>query len=222
MSTTTGTRVRAQSPFSLWANRHRKWVFATPAMVFVALLIAFPLGWTLYLSLTDASGSIRAPHDFIGFGNYLDVLTDTEQSLQHSISTQSAPGALALRARALGMVPNENAAFLRLSDGRILGVAKPAVADPTFTVVIDPSMKKAKTTETKKSTGPTKTVTKKGTVTTTTIVTTKAGGVVETVRTIVDSKTGRTTTTTTVTQPTKKAKAKAKATTTAKPTTTKH
>lgn len=79
MSTTTGTRVRAQSPLSLWANRHRKWVFATPAMVFVALLIAFPLGWTLYLSLTDASGSIRAPHDFIGFGNYLDVLTDTDR-----------------------------------------------------------------------------------------------------------------------------------------------
>ena len=79
MTTTTGTRVRTQSSFSLWANRHRKWVLAAPAMVFVALLIAFPLGWTLYLSLTDASGSIRAPHDFIGFENYLEVLSDTDR-----------------------------------------------------------------------------------------------------------------------------------------------
>ena len=79
MSTTTGTRVRTQSSFSHWANRHRKWVLAAPAMVFVALLITFPLGWTLYLSLTDASGSIRAPHDFIGLENYVEILTDTDR-----------------------------------------------------------------------------------------------------------------------------------------------
>ncbi len=128
-----------------------------------------------------------------------DVLTDNEEALAHSISGRAAPGALAQRARSLGMVPNDSAAFLRLSDGRILGVAKPAVADPTFSVVTDP------TTGTPKATGPRTTVTKKGTVTTTTVVTTKAGGVVETVRTSVDSKTGRTTSTTTVvTPPTKK------------------
>ncbi len=79
MSTTTGRAVRTQSSFSVWANRHRKWVLAAPAMVFVALLIAFPLGWTLYLSFTDAAGSIRAPHDLIGFENYIDVLSDTDR-----------------------------------------------------------------------------------------------------------------------------------------------
>ena len=131
-----------------------------------------------------------------------DELTDTQEALEHAISAQSAAGALAQRARRLGMVPNESAAFLRLSDGRILGVAKPAVADPTFSVVTDPSMKPA-TTGTKKPAGPRRTVTKKGTVTTTTVVTTKTGGVIETVRTSVDSATGRTTTTTTVTTPPK-------------------
>ncbi|GAA5150383.1 sugar ABC transporter permease [Microbacterium pseudoresistens] len=80
MTTITGSRKgRSSASLSGWANRHRKWVFAAPAMVFVALLIAFPLGWTLYLSLTDASGSIRAPHDFIGMANYLDVLTDVDR-----------------------------------------------------------------------------------------------------------------------------------------------
>ena len=60
-----------------WANQHRKWLFAAPAMVFVALLIVFPVAWTVYLSLTDAEGSVRAESSFIGFANYLDVLSDT-------------------------------------------------------------------------------------------------------------------------------------------------
>lgn len=69
----------AWSAWSDWANNHRKWLFAAPAMIFVAILIAFPLGWTVYLSLTDASGSVRADSDFIGLENYGDVLTDTER-----------------------------------------------------------------------------------------------------------------------------------------------
>jgi len=60
-----------------WANDHRKWLFAAPAMAFVAVLIIFPVAWTIYLSLTDAEGSVRAEKQFTGGGNYLDVLTDT-------------------------------------------------------------------------------------------------------------------------------------------------
>jgi multiple sugar transport system permease protein len=65
--------------FSTWANRHRKWLFAAPAMIFVGVLIVFPLAWTLYLSLTDSQGSVRAKTDFIGLENYLAVLSDTER-----------------------------------------------------------------------------------------------------------------------------------------------
>lgn len=68
-----------QSTFSRWANRHRKWLFAAPAMVFTAAMLIFPLVWTIYLSLTNAQGSVRAPKSFIGFDNYIDVLTDTER-----------------------------------------------------------------------------------------------------------------------------------------------
>lgn len=66
-------------PFSRWANRHRKWLFAAPAMIFVAALIVFPLGWTIYLSLTDAAGSVRAKTEFVGVENYVAILTDTER-----------------------------------------------------------------------------------------------------------------------------------------------
>ncbi|WP_229401348.1 carbohydrate ABC transporter permease [Micromonospora okii] len=67
------------SALSRWANNHRKWLFAAPAMVFVAVLIVFPVAWTGYLSLTDAEGSVRAESSFIGFQNYLDVLGDTDR-----------------------------------------------------------------------------------------------------------------------------------------------
>ncbi|HSU45905.1 MAG TPA: sugar ABC transporter permease [Arthrobacter sp.] len=65
--------------FSAWANRHRKWLFAAPAMIFVGVLIVFPLAWTLYLSLTDSQGSVRAATEFIGLQNYLTVLSDAER-----------------------------------------------------------------------------------------------------------------------------------------------
>lgn len=82
VSTSPGTVVRGTKKpknFSDWANHHRKWLFAAPAMIFVGLLIIFPLVWTVYLSLTDSHGSVRAPSDFIGFANYLEVLSDTER-----------------------------------------------------------------------------------------------------------------------------------------------
>src|SRR6476660_4942569 len=69
----------ARENFSAWANRHRKWLFAAPAMVFVGVLIIFPLAWTLYLSLTDSQGSVRAASEFVGLENYLTVLSDVER-----------------------------------------------------------------------------------------------------------------------------------------------
>lgn len=74
------TRSSASTPgWARWANHHMKWLFAAPAMTFVAALIIFPIAWTVYLSLTDAEGSVRADSEFIGFANYLEVLTDTER-----------------------------------------------------------------------------------------------------------------------------------------------
>jgi multiple sugar transport system permease protein len=79
MATTVATRPTVWKSYSNWANRHRKWLFAAPAMIFVGLLIAVPLGWTMYLSLTDAEGSVRAASDFVGLSNYGEVLTDTQR-----------------------------------------------------------------------------------------------------------------------------------------------
>ncbi len=66
-----------------------------------------------------------------------DELTDRQDALRHSIDEVSGPGPLATRARALGMVPAETPAFLRLSDGKVLGVAKKAGRNTTFRVVTE-------------------------------------------------------------------------------------
>jgi hypothetical protein len=63
-----------------------------------------------------------------------DELGDQQQALRQDIDAQAAPQRLAARATALGMVPSQGAAFIRLPDGRLLGVAQPATAAPTPTV----------------------------------------------------------------------------------------
>jgi len=77
LAASTVTRSLGAPAVSRWANDHRKWLFAAPAITFVAVLIVFPVAWTVYLSLTDAQGSVRAESAFVGLGNYAEVLTDT-------------------------------------------------------------------------------------------------------------------------------------------------
>jgi multiple sugar transport system permease protein len=92
------------SAWARWANVHRKWLFAAPAMIFVAVLIIFPLGWTIYLSMTDAEGSVRADFSFVGFHNYLKVLTDTDRFWPAVLRTAEFTGGALFFEVVLGMV----------------------------------------------------------------------------------------------------------------------
>lgn len=62
------------NPAVRFVNRHRKWVLAGPAVAFITLMISFPLAYTLWLSLTNASGSVTKAKRFIGLKNYVEVL----------------------------------------------------------------------------------------------------------------------------------------------------
>jgi hypothetical protein len=132
-------------------------------------------------------------------------LTDTEQALTAAIDAQKAPANLAARAAKLGMVPADSAAFLRLSDGAVLGVAKPAQKRPGFTVVTAPQAKPKRGLASEVSqdlpAGPKTTMTRKGDVTTTTVVVTKPDGSVVTTTTSVNARTKSTTSTTTTDRP---------------------
>ena len=53
------------------------------------------------------------------------LLAEREEALAEKIAVESAPLRLEERARELGMVPQDNPAFLRLEDGAVLGVPVP-------------------------------------------------------------------------------------------------
>lgn len=89
--------------YSDWANRHRKWLFAAPAMIFVALLILVPVVWTIYLSLTDTEGSVRAESSFVGIDNYLKVLSDFNRFWPAVLRTMVFTGGALAAELVLGM-----------------------------------------------------------------------------------------------------------------------
>ena len=88
-----------------------------------------------------------------------DVLSDREQALRQDIDVQAAPERLAARASALGMVPSQSPAFLRLSDGALLGVAAPAQRPKQPTVAGQATSAATKATKTTKTTKPSTTST---------------------------------------------------------------
>lgn len=61
-------------------------------------------------------------------------LSDTREALVHEVDAQSSPQHLAERARSLGMVPADSAAFVDLTEGTVLGVAKKAKQPEGFSV----------------------------------------------------------------------------------------
>ncbi|MFI2365805.1 carbohydrate ABC transporter permease [Promicromonospora sp. NPDC019610] len=61
------------------ANRRLKWALLAPALGFVGLMIAFPLVFTINLSLTDAFGAVNAGSSYVGLQNFADALTDTRR-----------------------------------------------------------------------------------------------------------------------------------------------
>ncbi len=84
----------------------------------------------LMININLAEGSFRLQE----LQTTSSELADQSQALTEDIAQQASPAQLSLRAGALGMVPSGSVAFLRLSDGRVLGVAKPAPGPAAPTV----------------------------------------------------------------------------------------
>ena len=105
--------------------------------LFVVGALALLVGGLITLLLVNtalAAGSFRT-QDLTATSR---ALADQSQALSEDIALQAAPQRLSAKAAALGMVPSGSVAFLRLSDGKVLGVAKPATAAPTPSVTSTP------------------------------------------------------------------------------------
>lgn len=62
---------------SKWAEKHSYDLMITPLMVFLVLMVAFPLVYTIYLSFTSWNLGATPPQ-WIGLENYVDILTDKQ------------------------------------------------------------------------------------------------------------------------------------------------
>lgn len=106
----------------VWAPAHAR-TRVPFVLLCIGILVAALLG-ALVLNTSMARGAYEA-HDL-----QIDLAQEarTTQDLSTQISAHNAPGALAASARALGMVPAPELAFLRLADGAVLGSPTPAGA----------------------------------------------------------------------------------------------
>ena len=60
-----------------WLDKNLKLVFIMPSVLFVIIMIAFPLAYNFFVSFTKWSLSSITPPKFIGLKNYMDLLTDS-------------------------------------------------------------------------------------------------------------------------------------------------
>ncbi|HEY8457918.1 MAG TPA: septum formation initiator family protein [Actinopolymorphaceae bacterium] len=93
-----------------------------PFVLLVVGILGIGLVGLLLLNTSLQRGSFEI-HDLVTQNAELE---DRETALRQQVARLKAPESLDRRARALGMVPNQNPVFLRLSDGAVLGSAEPA------------------------------------------------------------------------------------------------
>jgi hypothetical protein len=93
-----------------------------PFVLLVVAILGVGLVGLLLLNTSLQRGSF-AIHDL---SRQTAKLAEREENLDQRLARLKAPENLASRAQRMGMVPNPNPVFLRLSDGAVLGDAKPA------------------------------------------------------------------------------------------------
>ena len=98
-----------------------------PKVPFVALVSLLLVGGVVGLLLFNTSMQ-QASFVATELEATAATLNAKEQALQMQLDTLRDPQKVASRARKLGMVPAASPAFIRLSDGKILG--NPTVAEP--------------------------------------------------------------------------------------------
>ncbi|MCU9613285.1 sugar ABC transporter permease [Caldibacillus lycopersici] len=60
----------------MWIERHLKFIFLFPSIIFVLLMIAYPIGYTFYLSFFEWSMSSLQPPEWVFFDNFKALLFD--------------------------------------------------------------------------------------------------------------------------------------------------
>lgn len=105
---------------------------SVPRAPFIVLLLLVVVSGVLGILLINTKVNENA-FELKNLEREQAALDRQEQDLKQRIADYEAPGNLAAQARRLGLVPAEAPAFIRLPDGRIIGVPRPAGGEPSIT-----------------------------------------------------------------------------------------
>lgn len=105
---------------------------ATPRAPFVALVLALVVGGVLGILMVNTKINENA-FRLSTLKEQQARLDIREQQLKNEIAQHEAPGNLAAQARKLGLVESGPPAFIRLPDGRVIGVPQPATGQQSIT-----------------------------------------------------------------------------------------
>ena len=130
---------------SSFAERNLRILFPLPAIIFIALLMVFPVLYTLYLSFTNWNLTSGMPAEFVGLRSYLRVLA--EPRFLHALGrtfafTVFAVGIEAFLGVAIAIILNR--AFVGKSIAKLLLllplVATPVAVGIVFNLFYDPTI----------------------------------------------------------------------------------
>jgi hypothetical protein len=103
-----------------------------PRAPFVALVLALVIGGVLGILVVNtkiAENAFRLDR----LQKQQATLDVTQQQLEREIAAAEAPGNLAAAARKLGLVDSGPPAYIRLQDGKVIGIPQPAGGAPAVT-----------------------------------------------------------------------------------------
>lgn len=63
-----------------WIDKHLKFLFILPILLFIAFMVVYPLAYTFRMSFYSYSMSAVKPPKFVGLKNYITMFTDTKFS----------------------------------------------------------------------------------------------------------------------------------------------
>lgn len=130
---------RAERPALRVVAPPRRTAGKVPFVVLCSVLMTLGLAALLALNLSLVGGSYLL-HDVTA---QAEELRAQEAELTEKVALQSTSATLAERAAGLGLVPGGIPAYLRLSDGKVIGQATPAPAPERQTEVADADAEKA-------------------------------------------------------------------------------
>lgn len=130
---------------SSYADRHLHWLFPLPAIVFVALLMVFPILYTAYISLTSWTLTSGMPPTFVGIESYTRVLLEPRflqalwRTITFTVAAVALEGVLGVASALL-----LNRAFVGRNLARLLLllplVATPVAVGIVFNLFYDPTI----------------------------------------------------------------------------------